>query len=207
VAITTYAQLQTAVANWIERTDLDDRIPEFIALAEGIATRRLETRQMYTRHDAFTVGAVTESLPTGFAGVISFKLNTARPKPLIYRKPDDFDDPREAARESQGEPDYYTEIGDQFVFSPTPDSAYSATLVYRTNLPALSVSNTTNWLLTAYPDVYLHGSMAFAHQYLEDAEMEGKFMAAFLAGIGDINAAQSRRGAGSSPARRVRGFV
>jgi hypothetical protein len=207
VAITTYATLVTAVENWIERDDLTDRIPEFIALAEGIANRKLDTRQMFTRSAAFTIDSVTETLPTGFAGVVSFKLNSAEPKPLFYRKPDDFDDLREAGFQSQGEPRFYTEIGETFVFSPTPDSAYTATLVYRTTLTALSESNASNWLLAAYPDVYLHGAMAFAHQYLEDAQMEAKFMAAFLAGISDINAAQNRRGAGSSPARRVRGFA
>ena len=30
MAITTYAQLQTAAANWLDRTDLSARIPEFI---------------------------------------------------------------------------------------------------------------------------------------------------------------------------------
>ena len=35
MAITTYAELKTAISNWLDRTDLDDRIPEFIALAEA----------------------------------------------------------------------------------------------------------------------------------------------------------------------------
>lgn len=206
MAITTYATLVTAVGNWIERDDLADRIPEFIALAEGVANRKLDTRQMYTRNASFTIDSVTESLPTGFDGVVSFKLNTTPTVQLVSRKADDFDDPLEASFTSSGKPRYYTIIGDTFVFSPSPDSAYTATLIYRTRLTALSAVNTTNWLLTAYPDVYLHGAMAFAHQYLEDAAMEAKFMAAFLAGLSDINAHQSRYGYGSSTARRVKGF-
>ena len=34
MAIGTYAELQTAVANWLDRGDLTDRIVEFIDLAE-----------------------------------------------------------------------------------------------------------------------------------------------------------------------------
>ena len=33
MAITTYAELQAAAANWLVRADLTARIPEFIALA------------------------------------------------------------------------------------------------------------------------------------------------------------------------------
>ena len=35
MAITTFSELKTAVANWLDRSDLTDRIPEFIALAEA----------------------------------------------------------------------------------------------------------------------------------------------------------------------------
>ena len=35
MAVTTYAELQTALDNWLARTDLQSRHPEFIALAEA----------------------------------------------------------------------------------------------------------------------------------------------------------------------------
>ena len=39
MAITTYAELKTAIANFLARSDLTDRIPEFIALAEARMSR------------------------------------------------------------------------------------------------------------------------------------------------------------------------
>jgi len=39
MAIGTYAELQTAVANWLDRSDLTDRIQEFIDLAEARINR------------------------------------------------------------------------------------------------------------------------------------------------------------------------
>ena len=49
MAISTKAELHTAVANWLNRSDLTDRIPEFIALAEAQLNRNLRTREMLVR--------------------------------------------------------------------------------------------------------------------------------------------------------------
>ena len=34
MAISNYSELKTAIASWLDRTDLTDIIPDFIALAE-----------------------------------------------------------------------------------------------------------------------------------------------------------------------------
>ena len=46
MAISNYTELKTAVANWLDRDDLTDRIPEFIALAESRFNRLLRIRAM-----------------------------------------------------------------------------------------------------------------------------------------------------------------
>ena len=48
MAINTYSTLQTAVANWLDRDDLADRVPEFISLAEATFNRVLRIRSMET---------------------------------------------------------------------------------------------------------------------------------------------------------------
>ena len=45
MSITTYTELQQAIADWLERADLTARIPDFIALFEATANRRLRLRQ------------------------------------------------------------------------------------------------------------------------------------------------------------------
>ena len=45
MAITTYAELQTAIGNWLDHTLFTARVPEFIALFEACANRRLRVRQ------------------------------------------------------------------------------------------------------------------------------------------------------------------
>ena len=44
MSISTYAELKTAIANFMARTDLTDQIPNFIQLAEARLSRELETR-------------------------------------------------------------------------------------------------------------------------------------------------------------------
>jgi hypothetical protein len=46
MAITTYAELKTAIASWLDRSDLTSTIPDFITLFEAVANRRLRVRQM-----------------------------------------------------------------------------------------------------------------------------------------------------------------
>ena len=52
MAITTYSELKTAVANSLARTDLTTQIPDFISLAEARLSRELETRSQEKRAQA-----------------------------------------------------------------------------------------------------------------------------------------------------------
>ncbi len=52
MSISTYAELQTAVGNWLNRADLTARIPEFIELFEARVKRDLRVRQMEKRATA-----------------------------------------------------------------------------------------------------------------------------------------------------------
>src|SRR5882724_7400360 len=44
MSLQTYSDLQTAVASWLARADLAANIPDFIAIFEAAANRRLRTR-------------------------------------------------------------------------------------------------------------------------------------------------------------------
>ena len=46
MALTTYAELQTAVANYLARTDLTSQIPDFIYIAETRLRRQLRINEM-----------------------------------------------------------------------------------------------------------------------------------------------------------------
>ena len=65
MAIATYTDLQTSIANFLARSDLTAQIPDFIALAEASMSRELETRSQEKRVTANTVsGNEYLALPT-----------------------------------------------------------------------------------------------------------------------------------------------
>ena len=86
MAIGTFAQLKTATANWLDRSDLTDRIPEFITLAEARFNRVLRIRDMETVSTAISTTAGTReyNLPTGFVQMKEFHLSTDPITPLAY---------------------------------------------------------------------------------------------------------------------------
>lgn len=151
-----YAGLQTAVGDFLNRADLYSQIPTFIALAEAKMNRRLRVRQMMTNSTA-TISAEFELAPPDMASPISLKLSTSdvldciAPDAMAYRKNQEDFEP--------GTPDCYCVVGTSLEFSPVPDTSYTAYLVYYANIPALSLSNPSNWLLTSSPDAYLYGAL------------------------------------------------
>ena len=90
MAIGTFAELKVATANWLDRSDLSDRIPEFISLAEASFNRILRIRDMETVSTAISTVAGTREydLPTGFVQMKEFHLTTDPLTPLSYITPE-----------------------------------------------------------------------------------------------------------------------
>ena len=55
---------------------------------------------------------------------------------------------------------------EKFRFGPSPDISYTGKLSYYKAFNSLSDSNTTNWMLTNHPAVYLYGSLYHAANFL-----------------------------------------
>ena len=85
MAITTYTELKSAVANHLARTDLTSVIPDFISLAEARLSRELETRDQEKRATAtMTSGDEYIALPTDLREVREVKVNQNPIKVLEY---------------------------------------------------------------------------------------------------------------------------
>lgn len=69
MAITTYAELKTAIATWLARDDLTANIPDFIMLFEATAARRLRVR-LQKKTVTIYPDAGEATLPTDFAGSV-----------------------------------------------------------------------------------------------------------------------------------------
>jgi hypothetical protein len=156
MAITTYAELQTSVANWLARADLDSYIPDFITLGETRIMREVRARSMETAFsDTIASGAI--ALPTSYIELKYAYVNTAivshlkrREARFIYEK--------YPTRSAQGEPTYIAREGSNFIFGPYPDSNYPISGVYYKNIGP--VSSSAHALFTENPDLYLFATLA-----------------------------------------------
>ena len=168
MTISTYAELKTAIGTYMGRSDLTDRADEFIDKVEAKFRRRLRLRPMeVTTTGAMVADTPTIPLPTDFLQVISFifEIGSENPRKLEFITPEQGD-----ALEygSSGTPRWYTFVGQAIRIYPTPDSAYDYTIRHYAKFAPLSASNTTNFLLTEYPDAYEYGCYIEACAYLGD---------------------------------------
>ena len=186
MAISTFAELKTAAANWLDRSDLTDRIPEFIALAEARFNRILRIRDMETVSTAIsTVGGTREySLPTGFVQMKEFHLTTEPITPLSYITPEMMS--RLWAGSTTGKPQVFTIIADNVRLGPSPDAVYTTSMLYYKTFTALSTDNTTSDMLTKNPDVYLYGTLLEAEPFIMNDERVALWATAFKQAIDDI---------------------
>lgn len=221
MAITTYAELQTALQNFLDDSSLATaRVQECISLAEGDINMRLASLNITPTEARTTVSITGEYLNTSeiassYVDVRAFEVSwdsngttvRRRLKPIsavgatMLGERDDgsltYDYP---AEDGESPPEYFAHQGAQFRFYPPPaDGAatytetYTGTIVYTTRLPALSDSNTTNWLLTAFPQLYLSAAMMWAEIFGWNDSRAVNWKALFEEQMGLLEAAYPRR--------------
>lgn len=188
-SIVDFASLQTAIAAWLHRSDLTSVIPDFIANAEAIMSAKLKSRSMENRATlTATAGNAYVALPTDMVEARRLVFTSSDPNyTLRYVTPDELTKLYPFASQ-QGIPQEWTVIGPNAQFGPVPSSAYTFELTYLQRIPALSGSNTTNWVLTSNPNVYLYGALAEACNYIRDPDSAATFAQMFATGMEAINA-------------------
>lgn len=188
MAITTYAQLQAAAANWLVRADLTARIPEFIALAEARLNRVLRPRLAEAEVAlTATLGARTVPLPTGFTEPLRVWIDRAEGRtelPFLEAS-------LVKASSLRGEPGAWAIDGGNLAFDRPCDQAYGLTLRM---LRAFNLSDAApaNALLSEAPDVYLFATLSEAAPFLRDAELAGAYESKLGRAITELNAKDAR---------------
>lgn len=165
MALTSYSELKSSVANWLNRSDLTTEIQDdFIKLTEADINSKLRIRSMIAQA-SITIDAETENLPTGFLQIRDFYILSGATKiPLRYVTPSQMDQLKGTS--VTGCPSAYTILGDTLRFMPKPDASYSGILNYYKTFDALSDSNTSNFILSSHPAIYLYGSLFHASNFL-----------------------------------------
>jgi hypothetical protein len=163
MALGTYALLQSAVADWAARADLAPRMADYITMAESRFNRELRVRQMETEATV-TMTEGTGTLPTDFLAMKRVTYQGDPVRELYYQTPAYLQDAYPDTTAS--DPVVYTLEG--LSIKVRPITSTSVKLLYWQKIPALADDATTNWLLTAHPDLYLAATLAEVAQWEPD---------------------------------------
>lgn len=202
MALTTYSELKDSIADFLNRDDLTSVIPDFITLAEAQMNREVRHWRMEKRATA-NLDTQYTALPNDFLQPIRFVLQT---DPVITLEQTDsraIANLRASNNDQSGKPTDYSILDSSIEVFPTPDATYTLELLYYEKIDALNLGNTSNWLLTNYPDAYLYGSLMHSAPYLQEDNRIQTWAALYQKAIGDINS-ESERSKTAAAGRRIK---
>lgn len=176
MSIATYADLQTAVASWLHRSDLASNIPDFITLADNRINSDLRCRQMETSM-ASTIAAGVLAVPANYIELKDSYISSTMPYANLDRKTAEWIYEKYPYRVADNQPRFIGREGSNFIFGPFPDSNYIVTLVYYNRFAPLS--SAVNSIFSAYPGLWLFAALCEAAPFLKNdnrvAMWEGKY--------------------------------
>ena len=211
--ITTYAELQAAIADWLNRSDLASVIPTFIELVDARLNRDQLTRE--TKELTLDSGTGTLGLNL-FTPTPSIPLAQAMTnlRSLMITGVQDADDPlvfnpplrvpvieltsieqlyaRRSELPTAATPRFAAVQFDKILLAPLPDSVYRFTILAEVQEP-LSDANPTNSVLATAPDVYLYGALVEAAPYIKDDERTALWDQRFQTALAGLERARSLR--------------
>jgi hypothetical protein len=203
MALSNYTELQAAVAAYLARDDLTSVIPDFVRLAEAKFNRTLFHPRMETR-TTLTVSTLLASpefldLPTDFQTIRSVRLPDETGKPrLQFLSQTQIEDYRFSIDNVAGTPTVFTIVDDQIELAATPNEDMDVEVLYRANIPALA-ANSTNWLLTLAPDLYLYGALLEASPYNQNDARVSLWATGMQTVLEQLNALAERQSFDSGP--------
>jgi hypothetical protein len=163
MAISNYTELQAAVIAWAHRdgdAGFAALVPDFIRLAEARFNRVLRVRAMEETLASTPIASAAITLPAGFLAFKELRYDASPSRSLEPR-------PLEWVRgqyPDAGPARYFAVTKTEAVFWPSTGSVAGT---YYEEIPALA-SNSTNWLLTNHPDLYLFASLVESVLYTQD---------------------------------------
>jgi hypothetical protein len=160
MSITNYSELQAAIGNWLDHSLFAARVPEFIALFEATANRRLRVRQQEVTASLTPDATGAVSIPTDYLAWRRVTWTGSTRTELQYVHPSYL----QAAYPSSPAdvPRIFTIEGATLKVRPLDSTALE--FDYFQKIPALS-GTPANWLLTEHPDLYLFGAMIEAEMF------------------------------------------
>lgn len=201
MALDTFDNLSSSIVDWSKRTDIENFVPDFIALAEKRIDKKLRTKDNEVRatlplntNDRFCV------LPNDFVEMRSLRvLHNSNYYHLDFRTPRQLD-----ILSTAGMPSSYV-VTSKIELNRIPDLGYTLEMEYYSRLTPLSEANQTNNVLTNHPELYLYGALAEMSLWSLDEQKASGYLQLFDRTVTDANYQELRGRYGPSPAMRSAG--
>lgn len=169
--ITSYSSLQTAIGDWLARSDLTAFIPNFIQGWEADFYRDSKNwgRWMEAALNS-TIASSVIACPADYLGLKyayvdgspSSRLERGSINQLLGRYP---------RGGSTGLPVVIARYSENFIFGPEPDSTYTIKGIYYakpTQLSAFAGDAAANWLIVNAPDLCMYGALVHSAPFLRN---------------------------------------
>lgn len=187
MALSTNADLQAAIADWLNRSDLSAQIPDFLTLAQLKINRRLSIVEQEILTEITPVAQAT-TLPVGTKFVISVSDSKGRRVEAVS-----MSELLDYAAEG-GSVTRYTVSGDKIYFAPTPasDNTDAFSVLYSADKDLNGGDNGPVLL----QDIYLNAALQEAYVYLKDDGRVNYFKQMVDEGIANVQARRAKQGIG-----------
>lgn len=181
MAISTYNDLKTSIAAYLQRSDLTAIIPDFITLAESDINADIADLQIAQSHISITTAANNSLAYVG--SMYALRDAWCNGEPLHIGLPSSLS----VTDTRKGSPEAVVISGASSIrIYPIPDAEYTIDLLH---IPLLSIASQINWVFTQSPNAYLYGSLLHASAYIEDVAKLGAWQAGYEAAISRLRSA------------------
>lgn len=177
MSFSTYAELQSTIADWLNRTDLETQIQDFIHLAENRISHEVRVPAIEKTILVSVNSEGYSTLPSDFLEVkdVFYDYDPLNRVSLseIHRRADRSGVPEMFARET-----YRL----RFYPIPTGDDSSEFRMIYYYDVGRLTATNTSHILLDLAPELYLYGALVEAADFLGTGQRdayEAKYQMAY----------------------------
>ena len=183
-AFTSYDNLKTNIADYLARSDLNDKIPMFVSLAEKRLNRDLRLRQTLQQSTYSMESGFNVPTPQDFLEMKDIHIDANPIVNLNFKTVSQFY--RLSNVSGDGVPVNYTLVSDNFVLAPRPTGSSTINMTYYKIPQVLSDTNPSNEYLEVCPDLLLYASLVESAPYLLDDARLATWEALYTRGLTSI---------------------
>ena len=196
-AIDTFSEIKTAVGDYLDRSDINSQIDEFIRFGELRIFRECRLRAFETALSS-TIASGVIAVPSAYIEM-KYAYVDGSPTSSLQRKDLSYIYEKYPTRSADSKPKFYAREGSNFIFGPYPDSGYTIKGIYYGALTALSTDNETNWIATDAPDLLVYAALLEAEPFLGNDERIPVWEAAYNRTKAHIQAQDDQEAFSGSP--------